>query len=75
MVYYQTLLQATTADPKNSETAFEILSGSMRDGLDGWIGIRSSSKPRAQLSRSANLRIHIVDPNIGCIDHKNVKEE
>jgi len=68
MNYYQTLLEATGADSKTSKTAFEILSSSERGDLDDWIGARSSFETRAKISRSTELRIHIVDPNIGSID-------
>jgi len=75
MVCYQTLLEATVSDTENSKTAFEILSDSQRGDLDGRVSVRSGSEPRAQISQNTNLRIHIVDANIGIIDHKNAHEK
>lgn len=66
--YYQTLLEATAADPQDSKTAFEILSSSERGDLDDWTGVRSGSETQEKISRSGKLRTHIVDPNIGLID-------
>ncbi len=66
--YYQTLLEATGADPQSSKTTFEILSSSERRDLDDWIGAHSGSETRAKISRNTELRIHIVDPNIGTTD-------
>jgi hypothetical protein len=66
MVYYQTLLGATAADPENSKTAFEILLSSKRSDLDDWIG--AAPEPQGQISQNSNLRIQMVDPNLGTID-------
>jgi hypothetical protein len=66
--YYQTLLEATAADPQDSKTAFEILSSSARGNLDDWTGVRSGSETQEKISRSGKPRTQIVDPNIGLID-------
>jgi hypothetical protein len=75
MVYYQTLLEATAADPKDAKTAFEILSSHERGDLDGWVGALPKSDPHGQISRSSRIRIRIVDPNIGSVDLDDTEEE